>query len=207
MNEDTQQLETIKATFARLYDIIQRNRGVPDKFSDHPGFNRVTGESHRTVWERILAATRRYRIEAPGYIYFAMKRIGNTYRGDRLYPEILLSKELLERYVHAYQTEYENVRIRWNSQKIQFDNELQKLDTIPGFDNSTSLQKKQFVLLNNYPNFSDLFLFNQSVINELPSIYMKIREDALFQYSLFPTVYDELLEERDWMIKLLTLEE
>jgi superfamily II DNA or RNA helicase len=195
--------EALKATFARLYDIIQRNRGIPDHFADHPGFDRVSGDSERTVWDKILSATIRYNVDSLGYVYFAMKRIGNTRNTTELYPEMLLSKELLERYVHAQDNEYENVRIRWKSQKIQLDTEIQKLDTIPGFNDSTPRQKNQFVLLSNYPHFSDLFLFNQAVINDLPAVYKQVRGDALFQYSLFPTVYDELLEDRERITELL----
>jgi hypothetical protein len=181
--------------FGRLYDIIQKNRGLSDRFVDHPGFGaKPSGNRNQTVWEKIIAAADRYSVDLPGYVFFAMRRIGDTRRSGKLFPEMLLDQYLLERYVHARENEHESIRIRWNSQMVKFDTELQNLNLIPGFDQSSEKEKNQFILLGRSPVFSDLFLFYKSVLNDLPDIYNKIREDALFQYSLFPAVYDDLIQ-------------
>jgi hypothetical protein len=196
-------IDNLRAMFGRLYDIIQMNRGLSDRFADHPGFGLRPGArsgarsgagDSPTVWEKIIAATERYEVDLPGYVYFAMRRIGDTRRNGRLFPEMLLDKFLLERYVHARENEHKSVRIRWDSQRVKFETELQSLNLIPGFDQSTEEQKNQFILLSRSPVFSNLFLFYKSILNHLPEVYERVREDALFQYSLFPAVYDDIIQ-------------
>jgi hypothetical protein len=196
-------INSLRKMYGRLYDIIQTNRGLPDRFANHSGFNTRSGPKDLTVWEKIIAATERYQVDLPGYVYFAMRRIGDTRKSKKLFPEMLLDKALLDRYVYARENEYKSVRIRWDSQRAKFDTELQSLNLIPGFDQSTAEEKHQFILLSCHPVFSDLFLFYKSVLNHLPAVYEKVREDALFQYSLFPSVYDDLIQSDEVISKLL----
>jgi hypothetical protein len=182
----------LRTMYGRLYDIIQRNRGLSDRFANHPGFNTRRSDG-KTVWDKIIDAAERYEVDLPGYVFFAMRRLGDTRKKGNLFPDMLLDKYLLERYVRAKENEHKSVRIRWESQAAKFDAELQSLSLIEGFDPSSDKEKNQFILLSRSPVFSDLFLFYKSVLNDLPEIYDEVRDDALFQYSLFPAVYDDLI--------------
>jgi hypothetical protein len=189
--------------YAKLHDIIQKNRGLPDRFLDHPRIGeRRSGKSDQTVWEKIIAAVERYDVDLPGYVFFAMRRISDTRRSGKLYPDMLLDQYLLDRYAHVRENEYKSVRFRWESQTVKFDTELQSLDFIHGLKKTGDKEKSRFILLSRSPVFSDLFLFYKSVLNDLPEVYEKIRDDALFQYSLFPTIYDDLIQS-DFVIKTL----
>jgi hypothetical protein len=202
----SRQAYTVRSIFARFFDAVQRSAGHDDRFKDHPGFDRRSGRENLTVWEKILRAVRNRGFDAPGYVFFAMRKISSRRLKEMPVPNMLLSSALLDLYAEVCGQEREAVVCRWTDQLLLFDAEVYKMQGIAGFAALSDKKQRQFVILKADLVFSELFLFYQAMRYDLPEIYgdEKIFETACFQYSLFPDIYDSVIDADKILEKLRT---
>jgi hypothetical protein len=176
--------------------VVQSNRGYPDDtFQQHPGFDRVSGKTQKTVWQTIDEETQKSGLDPFGYVVYALKQLQKERGGDVLYPTFLLSEKLLSQYAAVMDTEYQNIRIRWQHCLTVLDRECQALKQTSGFSDMSERKKVQFIIMSDYYGLSDLFRYCQAVATKMDADYIdKLYPKAQLQFDTCPSVYSELIK-------------
>jgi hypothetical protein len=196
---DQEKVNEAREIFQRLYDIFRRRNGSKDRFEDHPGFHKRTGK--HTSWERLAAAADEWRIELPGYIYTALKKLMEG-RGDKeIHPHFLLSPALLEEYKKIYPTVIRDIEIRWRDQQLLFDAEMKNVNTMPWLEGTTENYRERYVLLMG-SSFDSMFYFYRAVLCGAEEVAAQFEWQARLEYSLFPALYDGIIKKKKVLERL-----
>jgi hypothetical protein len=118
-----------------------------------------------------------------------------------IHPHFLLNEALLSEYQRTQASIFRSIEIQWQDQQLIFDSELRKWDTLPSM--AGSMKKELWVLLSEN-KFSSLFQFYRAVLCDCSKLEDATREEARFEYSLFPSVYSSLIKNEKVLERLET---
>jgi hypothetical protein len=194
--------KTAKEIFSRLYNLFRSKSGQDDRFEDHPGWDKPTGENNLTPWDRLEIAVEERGIELPGYIFVTLKKLLEDHTAKKFHPHFLLNATLLDEYQRTYSSTIRSIEIRWHDQRLIFDSGIKRVDTMPWFESATLEEKEKYVLLSENKQFTDLFVFYMAVQRGFDKLEEETKGNALFEYSLFPSVYESLIKSNKILEKL-----
>jgi len=207
-------VETLKTAYVRTYKMLLESTGRSDRYirtqtKSRPDDDRREGPQRLNVWEKIVRVLTLRQLNITGYVYYAMTTLWNTYH--EIYPNMLLSRQLLEEYQAGRALLDEQDRFRWCSEQTQFKSECWK---IRDYGEMTEQQQRQFALLSRNLQLSPLFRFLHAWLNGLPDLCEQSRQRAALQYGTNPCLYDEFLEQegvnparfRDVLLRISRLE-
>ena len=182
--------------FRRLYNLFRGKGGHADTFEDHPGWDKPTGaDKPTTPWDRLALAAEEWRIKLPGYLFTSLKKLLTEQNTKNFHPHFLLNETMLAEYRKNYPMIAREIEIRWESQKLALDAEIENIRMIPEYEeeSDTTLLEKAVVTI--ACPLSSLFLFDQWSQARYPGRAADELEKARFEYSLFPEVYDRLISD------------
>ena len=193
-----------RETFRRVYNHLRSRSGHEDRFENHPGWDTPTGKNNFTPWDRLAIAAKEQEIEQilPGYIFSSLKRAFEDYNAASYHPHFLLRPEIMSEYKRTYPSTVRGIEIRWNDQRLIFDSGMKHVDTMQWFAEPSAEEKEKYVLLSENNQFSDLFVFYMAAIRGFVKLEEETRDNARFEYFLFPAVYDSLINNNDVLKKL-----
>jgi hypothetical protein len=183
----------VRETFRRLYNIFRRKSGFEDRFEDHPGFNQRSGKHRLSPWDRLVLAAEQRHLDLPGYVFAAMKKGMEDQNTKEFHPHFLLKAEYWDEYQRTYPTILRSIEIKWQDQRLMFDSEIQRLKSMPWFQDTSAETQEKYVLLAEDKRFSDLFIFYKAVLGGYTRLANDVKDNARFEYALFASAYDPLI--------------
>ena len=192
---DPQKSAKARQIYCRLYNIFRRKSGYEDTLDEH-SFNQKSGKDGLTPWDRLVLTLEKRSIDPPGYIFTTLKKIIEEHGSKDAHPHFLLSTDYLNEYTKNYPTICRSIEIKWQDQLLMFASGLSHMDTMQWFGDATTGEKMQYVLLSDNRQFTDLFVFSKAVLHRFDRLEAELREKAKFEYSLFASVYDGLINNK-----------
>lgn len=182
--------QEIKVIFHQLYDVFRGKSGYTDRAKDHPGWDKRTGTSKLSPWDRLADAVNKRPFGAAGYIFTILKQLMEDKNTNDVHPNFLLSVHYLDQYQKDYSTVIESIKIKWRDQELLFEAECQSVKTMDWCKDWTPQEVVHYVLFKEEGRFSDLFIFCH---DRLEDVFNILAVNATFEYSIFPEVYDAII--------------